>query len=96
MRICTANHGQAARDLIGVKRAARIAKCHIAAVYRWVLKGKLQGWKRAGGRLFVSRVQVEALFTKVVPPSQAEPQPSRGQLERRRRVDAILREANIR
>ena len=82
-------------DLISVKKAAHIAKCHIAAIYRWVAKGTLAGWKRANGRLFVSRAAVVGLFTKVVPTSDADPQLSLAKLERRRRVDAILREARV-
>ena len=40
-------------DLIEARHAARIAKVHVSGIHRWVLKGKLRGWRRVG-RLFVS------------------------------------------
>lgn len=53
-------------DLIGTKEAARLARCHLASVYRWILPhhGKpprLRSWRRTG-RLFVSRAELLGLF----------------------------------
>lgn len=48
-------------DLIHASKAARIAQICTSGMIRWILKKKLPGWKR-GGRWFVSRADVEALF----------------------------------
>ena len=70
-------------DLIESKHAARLAQCHIQAVYRWILKGKLRGWRRCG-RTFVSRAELMGLFEPM--PTQKEKPvndiPSRRDLKR--------------
>lgn len=53
-------------DLITPRRAARIVGVHISAIYRYVLKGKLRGWRRAGSRYLVSEAEVRALIQPVV------------------------------
>lgn len=53
-------------DLIDTTAAARLAKCHITSLNRWIHRGKLRGWRR-GGRWFVSQADVLALFKPVKP-----------------------------
>jgi hypothetical protein len=50
-------------DLITTGEAARLARCHVASVYRWILRKppRLRSWRRAG-RLFVSRAELLGLF----------------------------------
>ncbi len=57
-------------DLIEARHASRIAQIHVSGIKRWVLKGKLRGWKRCG-RLFVSRAELTALFEPVATAAEA-------------------------
>lgn len=68
-------------DLIDLKAAARLARCHLATAYRWALSGRLRAWKRVG-RLFVSRADVLALYERreVVRPERG---PTRAQTSAR-------------
>lgn len=58
-------------DAIDVGRAARLVKCHVSTIHRWVLKGKMPGWYRGKGRrlrrLLVSRADVLAMVAPVQP-----------------------------
>lgn len=58
--------GELPADLITPHRAARIAKCHQATVYRWIFAGKLRAWRRAGARYLISESEVRALIQPVV------------------------------
>lgn len=51
-------------DMIDSKHAARIAKCHLNSLYRWINSGLLRGWRRCG-RTFVSRHELLALFEPI-------------------------------
>lgn len=53
-------------DLIGLGQAARVACASRVAVWGWVKAGRLRSWRRVG-RIFVSRAEVEGLFTEQVP-----------------------------
>jgi excisionase family DNA binding protein len=81
-------------DLISPKTAARLLSVHVATIYRLVSEGKLPALRRAGTRLLVRRVDVEALLTPVVP---AVPVPSAHAL-RREQIEAeeALRAAGLR
>lgn len=52
-------------DLITPKEAARLLRCHLASVYRWIGEGKLAAWKRLGHRILVSHAAVERLLQPV-------------------------------
>ena len=71
-------------DLIESKQAAILAKCNIRAIWRWVLAGKIRGWRRFG-RTFVSREDVLASFEQVIPTKDLPPStiPTRRDLTRR-------------
>ncbi len=66
-------------DLIRPSQAAKLVGCHMATVCRWVMTGKLRGWKLAGRRYLVSRADVQAMLEPVAavgripvtPPPQA-------------------------
>lgn len=49
-------------DLISVPKAAAMCQCSKTAVYRWIFRGQIRGWRRGATRWFVSRAEVEALF----------------------------------
>lgn len=53
-------------DLIPAREAATKLRCHIAAIHRWILTGKLPGWKR-GGRWFVSQADLVAMYRRFNP-----------------------------
>jgi len=69
-------------DLISFAEGARLAgNCHRSTVLRWVLSGRLDGW-RIGGRCFVSRAALLGLWRRVrrgerVPVTPAAPAPAR-------------------
>lgn len=48
-------------DLISTNEAARLARCSLVSVYRWIRLRKVRAWKRVG-RLLVSRADVLVLF----------------------------------
>lgn len=52
-------------DLLEAAPAAKIAKCQLVAIHRWVRRGLIRGWRRAG-RLFVSEAEVRGMFVPVV------------------------------
>lgn len=52
-------------DLITAAKAAEVLAVHVATVYRLVRSGKLRAWKRVGGRVRVSRAEVQALLVPV-------------------------------
>ena len=54
-------------DLIAPKDAARIAGCHVSTLLRWILHGRLRGYRKAGSRYLVSRADVEGVIAEVVP-----------------------------
>lgn len=54
-------------DLVDTRTAARIAGVHVSSVYRWVLSGRLRGWKRAGARYLISRADLAGMLREVRP-----------------------------
>lgn len=55
-------------DLISTDEAAEIAKVSTSAIYRWIVSGRIRGWKKRGGRqarYFVSRSEVESMWEPV-------------------------------
>jgi excisionase family DNA binding protein len=56
-------------DLISTRVAAKLlGGCNIATVYRWVMSGRLQGWRR-GQRWFVRRADVLAVWQRAEVPA---------------------------
>jgi excisionase family DNA binding protein len=53
-------------EVLTTNQIARLLKVHIASVYRWLLSGKLVGYRR-GGRFVVRRQDLEAFLEPVVP-----------------------------
>lgn len=49
-------------ELINIRQAANLAKCHVATIQRWIAAGHLASWRRRG-RVFVDAAAVLALFT---------------------------------
>ncbi len=66
-------------DLIRPSQAAKMLGCHMATVYRWVVTGKIPGWRRGGNRYLVRLADVKAMLEPVeargripvTPPPQA-------------------------
>ena len=80
-------------DLIDTTEAARLLRCHVATVFRWILAGKLPGWRR-GRRHFVRRADVVAAWTR--PKEQPPKLESRREVrERERWVDEVLKKAGL-
>lgn len=71
-------------DLVTMTEAARLARCSLNSLYRWLLQGKLSSWKRCGRR-FVSRAELLGLFEEDRREPPAAP-------ERRRRRDRETQE----
>ena len=67
-------------DLIEPKVAARLLRCNVSTIYRWILKGKLRAWRRGGTRHLVRRADVEGMLVEEVPAM-----PLDGEQERERR-----------
>jgi hypothetical protein len=86
-------------DLLDMKQAARLAKCHLASMYRYVFSGKLRGFKRVG-RWFVSAADVKALFHRHQPASERERERREAQAkeltERQRFTEAMMRDMGYR
>lgn len=61
-------------DLISPRAAAMLMKVHIATMFRWILKGKLRSWRRAGTRYMVSQADVMDLFEPVAATQANEPE----------------------
>jgi excisionase family DNA binding protein len=61
-------------DLITTKEARRLMKTSLCTIYRWVLSGKLRGWKRVG-RVMVSRSELLALLQPMPVKPKPAPQP---------------------
>jgi hypothetical protein len=57
-------------DLLTLAEAARLARASPSSVYRWTRTGRLRGWVRTGGVVFVSAAEVRGLFRAVRPPRQ--------------------------
>lgn len=84
-------------DLIDTAHAARIARSNIRTVFRWIITGKVQGWRRCG-RWFVSRADIVALFepAAAVTARPARLVPTRREHTRRQRqAQEFLRERGI-
>lgn len=64
-------HGLPPEDIIPASKAARLARIGLSGLWRWVLTGKLRGWKR-GGRLFVSKADILATFEEITGVGEAE------------------------
>lgn len=73
-------------DLIPAARAARILGCHLATVHRWVLSGRLPGWRRLG-RWLVSEADARALLVPV--DAEAPPRPRTAAVGRRGYEEAV-------
>ncbi|MFO0865008.1 MAG: helix-turn-helix domain-containing protein [Gemmataceae bacterium] len=56
-------------DLLGLREAAELARCNTQAIFRWIKKGKLRGWRRVG-RMFVSKAEVLGLFEPMEGPRE--------------------------
>ncbi|MBL8798731.1 MAG: helix-turn-helix domain-containing protein [Planctomycetia bacterium] len=56
-------------DAIEAGKAARLLKCHVSTIHRWVQKGKIPGWYRGRQpkRLLVSRADVLEMIAPVKP-----------------------------
>lgn len=48
-------------DLIPAKVGAEVASVDLSTMHRWIQRGVVQGWKRAG-RWFVSRAEIRGLY----------------------------------
>lgn len=59
-------------DAISTTAAAHLLKVHPSTVVRWVMSGKLPGWK-VEGRFLVSRADVLARVIRVAPAKPAPP-----------------------
>ena len=63
-------------DLIDTPEAAKIAGVSVAALYRWIVSGRVKAWKKKGGkqpRYFVSRAEIEGLWEQVPAPKFKPP-----------------------
>lgn len=72
-------------DLVDATAAARLAQCHLSALHRWRMSGRVRAWKRVG-RWYFSRREVEGLY-------RAQEAPAAGQAsatDRQRRARAAL------
>lgn len=62
-------------DAIEAGKAARLVRCHVSTIHRWVLKGRLAGWYRGKGRrlrrLLVSRADVLGMIEPARPTNGA-------------------------
>jgi excisionase family DNA binding protein len=52
-------------DLITPREAARLVRCHVSAVYRWLHRGQLQGYRRGPFRFLVRKADVLAMLSPV-------------------------------
>jgi len=83
------------RDLLSTSKAARLARCSVKQILRWVATGRLPALKRCG-RYFVRRADVRRLFRETVP-VRDRPAPL-GTSEAQRRYEAAcvrLRELGV-
>lgn len=83
-------------DLITPKAAAKLVNVHISSVYRWVLSGKLKGYRRAGSRYLVSRADVLGMIQPVEVEAPDRPRTRREEEEAARRAVEELRRQGIR
>jgi excisionase family DNA binding protein len=81
-------------DLITTRQAARILRADPMTVRRWVLRGRLRGWRRGGGQYLVSERDVRA---QLVPArrqaAEVAPVSPRAQAARDRHTAEVLRKA---
>lgn len=83
-------------DLISVREAARLVNnCHVGAIRRWILSGKLRGYKLAGYRYLVSRADVLNLIQPHVKHEPELPPTRREMTARQKHVEAHLRELGV-
>ena len=52
-------------DLMTPREAAKLLRCHLSCIHRWIQKGKLPAWRVNGERYLVSRAALLALVTPV-------------------------------
>jgi hypothetical protein len=64
-------------DLLDARHACRLLRCHVSAVHRWRLAGRLRAWKRCG-RWFFSEAECRALFRPGPGTPAAGPAPDPG------------------
>lgn len=84
-------------DLIDTTKAARLAKCHVTSVHRWIQRGQLRGWRRCG-RMFVSQAELVGLFQNVKPHLVVKEERRQERRDRRRHdvgVERRLRAAGL-
>jgi hypothetical protein len=88
-------------DLIGLSEACRLIpsrkpgrRLHVATLYRWVLSGRVRGW-RIGRGLFVSRADM----LRLARPVDVAEDPAAGELrsaaERAKWAEAVLRRHGV-
>lgn len=82
-----------ATTLLPSKRPGR--KVHISTILRWVLSGKLRGW-RVGGSWFVSRSELLSQVRLVQPRRDDQTAAEAEARERAARTDRVLREKGVR
>ena len=92
---CMDTHEDLPADLIPTPKAARLVGCHICTIHRWVLRGKLRGWKRRvldRGQTLVSRAELLDLAQpkRIEPPCLPIPLTPAEERRRRAKVDAYL------
>lgn len=86
-------------DLLTPKQARRIASVCLKSVYRWIRRGLLPAYRRAGTRYLVSEADVRALLRPVETPAPAAATPaalSAAASRRHRQAVANLRRMGLR
>lgn len=84
----------APEDLISLRRAGAILGRCAETVWRYVARGKLRGWRVAGGHWRVSEAEARALLIPRIP--DLPPPAARVTSRQRERELAALRRAGVR
>ncbi|MBY0525214.1 MAG: helix-turn-helix domain-containing protein [Gemmataceae bacterium] len=81
-------------DAIASGRAGRMLRVSPATICRWVLEGRLPGWK-VHRRMFVSEADVRAMVTVVEPTTGQRPEPVNETQAMKAATVATLREFGL-
>ncbi len=85
------------KDLITISAAAKLAHgTHVATIRRWILRGKLRGYRIGGRKMLVSLADMEGMIQQVQPSEPPTYQTGKQARAHAEWADQVLKEMGVR
>lgn len=92
----TAN-GELPDDLLTMKEASRICNnCHVNTIRRWILSGKIQGYRIGSRKMLVSKRDLLAIIRPITPTPMPTVLNGKEHRAREKWVDEVLKASGVR